>query len=342
MSQSPASAAPPSNHCPRSEPADGKPWTHPLHSPLPDRGRMQSGLEGWPLELGSPLESWVDDNNISQGFNNIGHEVMHVPLEPSPRVLGTSKGNPHFESHKRKWEGIAENLNVIRGNASSRELEESLPVAPRNINLDSFEGSSSRNEKKVLPDEWSSNKRTRSNDVEIGSVSESKAPGQSPTLSAELWQHIFCFVPPVFLGRLLRVDHAFHTYLTQNKANEQEPKRESYNAVKPLGSEAIWASSRRRFGRGLPKPISGLLELDMWKLLRGRKCQVCGEAKASGLSFSADSPWEAGPGATGLRVVWPWGVRICGHCMQSCSEKVNFNTYRSTISSTSANSLAGG
>lgn len=174
--------------------------------------------------------------------------------------------------------------------------------------------------------DWSSKKRIKPNEGSQGSISRTGHPFQSPILPAELWQHIFCFVPPVFLGRLIRVNRAFHAYLTPGKTNEQD-SMSKYNVKVPyLGPEAIWAASRRRFCPGLPKPIRGVHELEMWRLLRGRDCQVCGEMKESNLSSSPENSWESGPGDNGIRVIWPFALRCCGTCIPKVSEKVHFLT----------------
>lgn len=171
--------------------------------------------------------------------------------------------------------------------------------------------------------DWSSKKRIKPNEDSQGSISQTGHPFQSPILPAELWQHVFCFVPPVFLGRLMRVNRAFHAYLTPGKTNEQDSMSKYSVKLPYLGPEAIWAASRRRFCPGLPKPIRGIHELDMWRLLRGRDCQVCGEMKEFNLSSSPENPWESGPGDNGIRVIWPFALRCCGTCIPKISEKVH-------------------
>ncbi|KAI4178438.1 MAG: hypothetical protein L6R41_008393, partial [Letrouitia leprolyta] len=119
---------------------------------------------------------------------------------------------------------------------------------------------------------------------------------QGSTLPAELWHHVFRFVPPVFLGRLLRVNRAFHSYLTSPQNGSTLATGPSKTAVRPLDCETIWAASRRRFASGLPKPLRGLQELDMWRLLRGQTCQLCGTTKNPGTVSGTVNPWESGPG----------------------------------------------
>ena len=165
-------------------------------------------------------------------------------------------------------------------------------------------------------------KRPRANGYVIRSGTD--PPCTSSTLPAALWQHILCYVPPVFLGRMLSVNHAFNTFLTPGKC-EEDPLPLPNSTVQPLNSEAIWAISRRRFCPGIPRPIHGLKELDMWKLLKGRRCQICEKVKIDLSLANPQDPCESGPGDTGVRVVWPFGLRCCGACLQENTEKVAAN-----------------
>ena len=154
---------------------------------------------------------------------------------------------------------------------------------------------------------------------EIGS----KKLSQSSALPAVFWQHILCFVPPVFLGRLLRVNRAFNAYLTPGKLNEiSNAVPLSQSVMQPMKAEAIWVASRKRFCPGLPKPLDGVYELDMWRLLRGRDCQICGEGKETTSFPIADNPWKFGSGNASVRVVWPFGVRSCSSCLLKISQSV--------------------
>ena len=141
-------------------------------------------------------------------------------------------------------------------------------------------------------------------------------------LSAEIWQHIFCFIPPVFLGRLLRVNHNFHDLLTPKETSEGSNVSNTDKVLRNLDAESIWAASRKRFCPGLPKPLRGVNELEMWRLLRGNDCQICGTKMTLLTSHEAENPLECGPGKIGVRVIWPFRVRCCGTCMRNSSEKV--------------------
>ena len=164
-------------------------------------------------------------------------------------------------------------------------------------------------------------KRLKTSDQISGPDIAAQLFSKSSALPAVLWQHILCYVPPVFLGRLLRVNHAFNTYLTPGKARE-DTRVLPNSIIQPLKAEDIWMASRRRFAPGLPRPIHGLLDLHMWRLLRGQNCQLCGQSRDAIPMANVDNPWEPGPGDTGVRIIWPFGVRCCGSCLQSESRKV--------------------
>lgn len=143
----------------------------------------------------------------------------------------------------------------------------------------------------------------------------------SSALRAALWQHVLCYVPPIFLGRILSLNHAFNTYLTPGKW-EEDTRPLPNSIMQPLKAEAIWAVSRRRFCPGLPRPIHGFTELDMWRLLKGSNCQICETVKVDTPVGNPQDPWESGPGDTGVRIVWPFGLRCCGPCLQKNTQKV--------------------
>lgn len=177
---------------------------------------------------------------------------------------------------------------------------------------------------RMSPEACSGPKRTRTGGHTPAKVGSVDAKALSATLPPELWHHVFRYVPPVFLGRLLRVDHAFHSYLTPGHTGDKPAVGSALGrgTVQPLDAETIWAASRKRFAPGLPKPLRGLKELDMWRLLRGRICQLCGQTKDSGQLSSMGKSWESGPGEHSVRVIWTLGLRSCGPCLERCSEKV--------------------
>ena len=140
-------------------------------------------------------------------------------------------------------------------------------------------------------------------------------------LNLILWKRIFCFVPPVFLGRLLRVSRSFHMLLTTN-SKSSDATSNGHGLVNGPSSESIWTSSRKIFAPGLPKPLKGQRDLEMWKLLRGNHCQSCGQEKTLMTGSSDRDPWQNGPGNDGVRVIWPFRIRTCGPCLDSQCEQV--------------------
>lgn len=164
-------------------------------------------------------------------------------------------------------------------------------------------------------------KRPRINGIPRKSVQQSNLTCKIAGLPAALWRYIFCFVPPVFLGRLLLVNRAFNSYLTTSES-VLGPAMSLRGIVQPLTAEAIWIASRKRFAPGLPKPIHGLQELDMWRLLVGQHCQHCGHVRGGISPTPSESLWEGGPGASGVRIIWPFGLRCCSSCLQKVSMEV--------------------
>ena len=165
-------------------------------------------------------------------------------------------------------------------------------------------------------------KRTKTGDHTLKRDIGAHLFSKSSALPAVLWQHILCYVPPVFLGCLLRVNHAFNSYLTPGRIAEA-PRELLNSRIQPLNAEEIWAASRKRFAPGLPRPIHGFKELDMWRLLRGQDCQLCHKTKVETPAAEMDSAWNLGPGSSGVRVVWPFRIRTCGECLQKETRKVN-------------------
>lgn len=171
--------------------------------------------------------------------------------------------------------------------------------------------------------EWSRPKRSKTEDTtDLGHSPQVEIPKVLPTLPKDIWQRIFSYVPPVFLGRLLRVSRSFNAYLSTPKGSQMEPFSPSGQEMEPTPAEKVWMASRKRFCPGLPKPLCGLRELDMWKLLRGMRCQICEKHKRHVYASDLDKSWEMGPERNGLRFVWPFGIRCCTPCLRKSCEKV--------------------
>ena len=170
---------------------------------------------------------------------------------------------------------------------------------------------------------WSRSKRSRTdNAVSTTQSPQTKPPKNPSALPESLWQRIFGHVPPVFLGRLMRVCRSFNTYLTTKTGSQMESFSPLSHNMEPTAAEQVWIASRKRFCPGLPKPLHGLRELDMWRLLRGSRCQLCDKYKRHVYTSELPNSWEMSPERDGLRFVWPFGIRCCIPCLRKSCEKV--------------------
>ena len=147
-----------------------------------------------------------------------------------------------------------------------------------------------------------------------------KVPSRLSELPPELLQHIFTFLPPLFLGRLLRVNRIINTLLDPNKVLPQV-HHESQGCLLLLDQDHVWSVARKRFIPGLPRPLSSVSELELWRLLLGSACQFCGKRTTLDPP-SATSPWTSGPGPDSVRIIWPFAVRSCGSCLSARLVKV--------------------
>ena len=162
----------------------------------------------------------------------------------------------------------------------------------------------------------------RQTQVPLNAVFQSHPEDRLYGLDPILWQRVFCFVPPVFLGRLLRVCRTFHSLLTESSDHGPIQEQNASGSPRLMLSRSIWTASRQRFAPGLPKPLRNRDELDMWRLLRGSDCQICGQKRTLITTGNNLDPWHSGPGANGVRVIWPFGIRSCGPCLVGQCEQV--------------------
>jgi hypothetical protein len=151
-----------------------------------------------------------------------------------------------------------------------------------------------------------------------------KLASPSPLISSDLrwcarlppavWQHIFLFCSLADLGRLMQVNRPFLSYLT-DVHNVSVSKPDSA-CLRLLKSESVWASARNALSPRPPRPFPGFTELQMWQLVWSAHCQFC---HRSNMFAPGDKIWQQGPGATGVRTIWPFAIRACGPClMQQC------------------------
>ncbi|PSN63050.1 hypothetical protein BS50DRAFT_576874 [Corynespora cassiicola Philippines] len=129
-------------------------------------------------------------------------------------------------------------------------------------------------------------------------------------LPPAVWQHIFLSCHLADLGRLLQVNRSFHSYLTDVPC-VSTPKPAD-GCLRLLKSESIWASARNALSVKPPKPLPGFSELRMWQLAWSKKCQFCGKKD---LFTPGEKFWQHGPAETGVRCIWPFGIRSCGPCL---------------------------
>lgn len=268
-----------------------------------------------------------------EGYNPNGEDFPssttngHV-RDPQVSYLGGDVGGAHDleiqAQRKRKWSPNLSDATRV----SSDALGQSRHIP--NADMDREEVIS-RDESRAI--DQTRFKRTRLDDGQP-LTRPGRSPDQSPrallapsdksNLPGEIWQHVFTFVPPASLGRLLRVHSAFNTLLNPSKGafKGDSSERTTPRGLKIQSPNSVWSASRKLYCPGMPRPLSSLTELSMWRLVRGRNCQFCGKAGSSIPPTFATSPWEAGPGEKDVRIVWPFGVRSCGLCLKDRIEKV--------------------
>ncbi len=257
-----------------------------------------------------------------QGLDSAGEDAS----EPSRAAAGpTTNGASPKPNHKRKRNQDSGRAKATEDHINNGKNMEMQPLPGRSSSYRFMDGTLSLCQGNRGPHDPSGAKRSKINGPFQVAIQSTAVPCNVAALPAALWQYIFCFVPPVFLGHLLSVNRTFKSYLTPGNGN-QSLAILGHSIVQPLTAEAIWVASRRQFAPGLPRPIHGLQELDMWRLLIGKRCQRCGHVGEVVSAAPSENPWESGPGASGVRVIWPFGVRCCGSCLHHISMKVPRDT----------------
>ncbi|KAB8356636.1 hypothetical protein FH972_024213 [Carpinus fangiana] len=128
-------------------------------------------------------------------------------------------------------------------------------------------------------------------------------------LTPELWQRVFCLLPPELLARVQCVNRQFRHYLNEVPVDESKPGH-----AQPLHPDVIWATARSLYHPSWPEPPSGIGDRELWQLLMRRTCQFCNRLPE--LGSTSDDPWATGPGGDGVSLVWQFGVRTCGSCLR--------------------------
>ncbi|CAM1507312.1 Fc.00g069530.m01.CDS01 [Cosmosporella sp. VM-42] len=140
-------------------------------------------------------------------------------------------------------------------------------------------------------------------------------------LPAEIWHHIFTYLPPKDLGRLLTINKLFHNYLSPSPvARPPSPSLTLPCILSALKPEVIWQASRRLWWPRMPAPLKGKPEYDMWRLACSLSCQFCSTTDDLLLPAGGDQ-WNRGPGAKGVSPIFPFSIASCGNCLADKSTK---------------------
>lgn len=141
-------------------------------------------------------------------------------------------------------------------------------------------------------------------------------------LPPEILQHIFSYVDPISLGRLLSVNHLFNVLLDPTKPLPSSSTKSRILCLKPQNN--IWISARTTHTSTCPRPMEDMPEIEMWRLIHGSRCQFCSKTPRNRIALlaMAASPWSSGPGPEGVRTIWPFRCRSCGPCLEARIVKV--------------------
>jgi hypothetical protein len=158
------------------------------------------------------------------------------------------------------------------------------------------------------------------------SRTESEVPESASTsrsaisrFSSALWQRIFSHLPPPALGRLMSVNKSIRSCLDGTIPPNISQQGES---VKTVDVESLWAQWRIIHMPNMPKPLEGLTERDMWKLIRGFRCEMCKKLDEAPRQTNSHDLWHGGPQMSTTRAIWPFGARYCAECCFRSCEKV--------------------
>lgn len=157
-------------------------------------------------------------------------------------------------------------------------------------------------------------------ELHISRTLDGALPRDKSLLPAEIWHHIFTFIPPRNLCLMLSVNRSFNAFLDPSSSGPSISPL-SKSVLSMMKPDAIWRASRRLFLPGMPSPLSGKSELDMLKLARSSSCQFCGKKKQPNPTLPVDL-WHPGPGENGVIPIWSFGVMSCGPCIQRRCMKV--------------------
>lgn len=150
---------------------------------------------------------------------------------------------------------------------------------------------------------------------------------QMPKTSLEdlpdaLLQHIFSYVDPVALARLIGTSKRLNLLLDSRLKLARSNDELANNVYTLRSQDSIWHISRRRYLPTMPKPMKGLSDRAQLALTFNSTCQYCGKGSVPA-NPGTSNPWKAGPGKLASRAVWPFRIRGCSACILQRVRKVN-------------------
>ena len=268
-----------------------------------------------------------DSDNDSDSSSEMDVAESDEEPEPEPKPTPPPQPEPHAAASAT---GAKRKLGDEATNGSSQTVH-ALPKKPR------------LSQSPTVPSA-TSHPSPQANGTESNGLTTQPTPALSaqPTngsgapaamkLPTELWQRIFLFMPPTALGRCLSVCKTFNIYLTRTKAAPGSKKsKDTTESIRPVDSNELWSHARKIWVPNMPKVLAGYTELQTIQLVGGYSCQSCGKVPAP---LTAPSAFEAGPGNHGVRVIWPFGIRTCGQCLEKNTVKVCLSVLFSVSSST--------
>jgi len=139
--------------------------------------------------------------------------------------------------------------------------------------------------------------------------------------SPAILQHVFSYLNVPDLYSCLEVNKLFYTCLRAS-VDDFPPMA---GALQPRDGNGIWLDALHLNAPGLPDPLEDASAKRMLDLLVGDHCESCQITIKPVISddFLWNSGlWNSGPGNNGLRIIWPWQVRLCGQCFEKLTAKV--------------------
>jgi hypothetical protein len=277
------------------------------------------------MSIASPMQQASRDSNLlgQQGLIRIPSAVNDDDDDDASDVSMSAETDDSDEDSQ----GRATSRIIFQQHTAEHSLPGQVPVDASRKRKLSFGQSSNLDAQSWGTNQAQGHKRAKL-DLGIDSAlasywtKDGHLPVDRSRLPAEIWHHIFTFTPPRALGRLLQVNKVFRAYLDPSSSdNPQVLPSLSRSVALFREPEAIWQASRRLFRPGMPSPLQGLSDLDMWKLAGNPSCQFCDRKDQSPSSIQEDQ-WHSGPGQTGVSPIWPFAIRSCGPCLLQRSIKV--------------------